>query len=156
MHDKSILRHVKIQIYLHPSVMGMARHGVPDTSRLQTCHSHLQLTALHLARKNIFADGSVVGLLQASQLHLVFLFDDHHIFLFCPLPFDQYSRIGSVCGSTVNIKFCRIFLVCTGKCNVLFAHADVHSVPWRHLVSSAVHTDAARASDIDNSHLPSL
>ena len=156
VHNKGILRQIKIQIHFHPSVMGVAGHGVPHTSRFQACHSHFQLAALHLSRKNIFADGPVVGLLQTSQFHLVLLFYDYHVFLRRSLTLYEHCGIRSVGRRTVDVELGGIFLICTGKCDISFSHANVHAFPRCHFKGSAVNTDAARTSDIDHAHLTSL
>ncbi len=101
MHHESILGKIKIEVNLHPSVMGMAGHGIPYAARFQGGHSHYQLTALHLAGKNVFADNSVIGFLQTAQFHLIFILNDDHAVFRCAFPLNQHGGVGCMRGSAV-------------------------------------------------------
>ena len=156
MHHKGVLRHLEVQIYFHPSVMGMTGHGIPNTAGFQFCHAHLQLTTLHLAGQNIFADHPVVGVLQTAQFHLILFFHNDHALLRSALGPDQHRGAGTVGRSGIQVEFGRLFPVLTGKYDIPGPHADVHGFLETNLIHPAVHGNRPGPADIDNPQFSSL
>ena len=156
VHDEGVFRHLKIQIHLHTPVMCMAGHGIPHASGFQPGHAHLQLAALHLAGKDVFADHTVVCVFQAAKLHFVLVLYDNDTLLRYSLRLNQHGRAGSVGRCGIQIKFCRRGGIVAGKDNLLCAHADVHGLLEAYPVHPAVHGHGTRASDIDGAQFPSL
>ena len=136
--------------------MRMAGHRIPDTARLKLRHPHNKLTALHLSRQDVLTDHSVVGILQRSQFHFVFILHDHHPVFRRPFRFDQHRRITFMGGCTIQIKFCRLFFLLTFKYDFFHAHTDVHTFLVADRICFAVCENPSRRADIDHAHLSSL
>lgn len=58
MEHAGVLIHVEIEIDLHPPLMGMARHGVPDYRPVRQAHA--ELTGFQYIRHEIFIDGAAL------------------------------------------------------------------------------------------------
>ena len=136
--------------------MRVARHRVPHTSGLERGHAHDELAALNLAGKDILVDHPVVRILETSELHLVFVPDDHDILRRLSLRPDQFRRICLVCRRAVQIKLCRIFRIGRGKGDLPRSHSDIHPFLMPYLVLPAIDRNGPCRSDIDDAKLPSL
>ena len=156
VNDKCIVRHVKVQVDFHSSVMCMRRHGVPHASRQQAGHSHSELAALHLSRNDVLVDDPVVRVLKSSQLHLVLILDDDNAGLRLSFRLDVDCRISHMCRRAVQIELRRCVPVFALEGNVLRASSDIHAFPCVDLVDLSVHCNDPVAADIDDAHLSSL
>lgn len=71
MEDSLIRIHIEVEIDFHPSRMGMARHRVPNASRLKMGQAHLQLAAFDPARDDIAVDGPLIAFKLAAQMAMI-------------------------------------------------------------------------------------
>ena len=136
--------------------MCMTGHCIPYTAGLQLCHSHFQLAAFYLTGQNILADNSVVCILQGTKLYLILRFYNNNTFLRCSFRLNQHGRACSVCRCRIQIILCRILAVITGKYNILWTHADVHSFLEANLVHLSVNSNCTGTADIDYSQFTPL
>src|SRR5690606_30339257 len=54
------VRHIEVQVHLHAPIVRVRRHRVPDASRLQLRHPHLQLARLQHVLHEQLSDGTVI------------------------------------------------------------------------------------------------
>ena len=125
--------------------MGVARHAVPDTARLQRCHSHGKLACFQHIRMNELVDDSLIGSIGITQRALCGI-----------LQGDQLCLVGRVGRRTHHVKFCRSLLTVTGKDHFLCAFCDVQAVFIAKAVLHSVRCDGSGTSDIADSDLAAL
>jgi len=156
MHNKCILRNIEIKIYFHTSVMCMAWHCIPYTSRLKLSHTHFKLTCLNLSGKNILVDNSVVGLLKRSKLFLVFILDDNNAFRRSSFSLNKNCWICLMCRCAVDIKLSRLACIAACKRNIFCSHSDIHALLVIYIILFTIDGDNTCSTDIDNAHFTSL
>ena len=95
MKYRVVSAHIEIEVNLHTSVMGVARHGVPVRANLKLGKTHSKLAGLHNLGMYVLIDNSLITVLNRAAGHLARL---------C----DVYFRYGifGVSGAGGHIELC--------------------------------------------------
>ena len=137
-----VLIHVEIEVDFHATLVGMARHGIPQVARRKFGQPHAELAGLQHVRHEVFIDGAAVAGEVVAQRHGCDVCRGH-----------LFGWTGGVGRRAVVVELRRPAGVDAGKDHVFRPFTHVQRLAMANLIAPSVYGDGARPADVNHPQL---